>query len=396
MIRISSAAFLMLFGALSTAAAVPLRTHVVMATGQQLTHTTSGSLLTVKAVPEKAVAIHFTQYGNTVTLSATRTGEAKVMCEYADNRIGEVLLVTVVTPAVRQRYESTVSSLGSMEGVGESSISAVRDRVFVTGKLYSASDLERCVAREKESAGGVRMVCAARLASAAPAIHPELGFVPRASLELDESASSTSNAFTSGVEGPSTWSVVVRFGDVPVFRAAASDREAILGWSLGLVSRLNAIADESRRAAASGHPFPVAFRSAVNGSNVEIRGSWNFSQGSGGEVVAKVPADELRDTSAQSGIAAERLVAWWAALLEDAFRAYVFAERPIRSTGAATGSPLAPLYDNALRLRGSEMAPDSAGVALARGYFALQLESGREPLADVLTSIPADFTQAAP
>ena len=68
----------------------------------------------------------------------------------------------------------------------------------------------------------------------------------------------------------------------------------------------------------------------------------------------------------------------------------------LRSAGAATVSPLVPLYDAALRLRGSELASDSAGVALARGYFAMQFESGHEPLADVLTSIPADFTQAAP
>jgi len=377
------------FIALAATAAVggPLRTAVVMYPGQQITHTSTGALLTYTVTPPRSIGVKFDQYGNTARLNATKPGEMKVSFEFADNRIGEVLLVSVVKRDVFDRYERATNAMNSIDGAA---VSVAGKDVFVSGRLYSAADMQRCIDIE----ASVGAVCAAQMASAAPVVHPELGFVPRASLELIEKPKSVTSAFTSGVEGDSDWEAIVRFGDIPVLSVTESNRLELLRWALRFVSRVNAIAAAVRKSAAEGKTYPVTFHAAPDGTAFRIWCLWNFNQGSGGEVLAKIPARDLQPVTTQSGIAADRLINWWMALLQDSVRSYVLAERPLRSTGASSLSPLAPLYDNALRLRGSQLTTDSAAVALARGYFSLQFAAGRDPLADVLTTVPADFAAA--
>ena len=384
MIRLSALA-VALFAA-AGAVAGPLRIHVVMYPGQQVTHTSSGALLTVVVTPPGSIGVKFDQYGNTVRLNATKPGEMKVACEYADNRIGEVLLVSVVKKDVFDRFERAGSVLSGVEGA---TVSVAGRDVYVTGKLYSVADMQRCTDLE-----GSGVVCAAQMASAAPVVHPELGFVPRASLEIIERPNTVPSAFTTGVEGDSDWDAIVRFGDVPVLRVTEANRVGLLGWAIHLVGRLNGISSAVRKSAAEGRTYPVTFHAVSDGTSFRISALWNFDQGSGGEVLARIPARDLQAVSAQSGIAADRLIEWWMALLQDSMRGYILAERPIRSAGAATLSPLAGLYDNALRLRGSQLTADTAAVALARGYFSLQFAAGRDPFADVLTAVPADFAAA--
>lgn len=378
--------------AAAVAAPATLRVPLVMYPGQEVTHSTRDALLTVAATPKGRVAVHFDQYGNTVHLRATAAGEAKVLCELADNRIGEVLVVSVVKRETYDRYQRAVAAMSGVEGIDENSITAIGDRVVVAGTLYSVSDLQRC-ARLEQTKG---TVCAARLASAATVAHPELGFLARASVEIGEETRTVNSAFTSGVEGASQWNAVVRFGDVPVLRAAGGDRESLLGWTSKLVARLNAIAESARRDAEVGRPYPVTFRVSSNEGGYQISALWNFGQGKGGEVIAAIPADALQDVGRDAGNSADRLMQWWVALLQDSFRAYIMAERPIRSAGATTSSPLTALYNDALRLRGSQLSLDAAPVALARAYFAEQFAAGRDPLANLLTSIPSDFAPPSP
>jgi hypothetical protein len=391
MIMRALAGSLMALTAVSSLAAPPLRVPLVLAAGQKVTHATAAPLLTVTVVPPGSVVAQFDQYGTTVRLTGVRPGDAKVLCEYVDTHIGEVLVVSVVPREVAQQFERTSTALGGIEGLDAGSIVTTRTRVAVTGNVYASGDLQRCIAIEHTGAEtrAAAPVCAVHLSSAAAAVHPELGYVARASLQLEERAAAVGSAFTSGMEGSSTWSITIRYGDVPFLRAAASDRQALLGWAVPLVSRLNDIADRVGREAQSRHAYPVTFDSSAVGADYRINGHWNFNQGSGGELLARVPAAHLEDAGRAAGTSGDRFLRWSMALLQDAFRAYVLAERPLRTVSGPT-SPLRVLYDEALRLRGSQLTVDSAAVSLARAYFSQEFAAGHDPLAGVLAAVPAE------
>jgi hypothetical protein len=382
-----------------TALAAPEATRIplVMTTGQTVVHTAPTGLLTVTVVPRGSIVAHFDQYSGSVRLTAARLGVAKVLCEFVDNRIGEVLLVTVVSRSAQQRYERAAAALAGLEGIDGNSVLALPDRTAVVGTLYSMADFQRCLALERAGArGGDGVVCAARLSSAATALHPELGYLPRASLSVQERPATLSNTYTTGMEGESQWTALVRFGDVPVLRVGATDRNVLFGAATRFVARLNSIADRLRQDAAIGRAYPVTFTASSTGGFHQISAHWNFNQGSGGEMLLRVPAADLQEVSRESGVGGERLMQWWAALLQDSFRAYVLAERPLRTGGVSTPSPLAPLYNDALRLKGSQLAVDSSGASLSRAWFAQQFAAGRDPLTDLLIKVSPDFVQSTP
>lgn len=267
------------------------------------------------------------------------------------------------------------AALDGLEGLDASSFIAVNDRALVTGTVYSIDDLTKCVRYEADARGAA--ICAARLHSAAATVHAEHGWYPHASLEVVDDPSGTSIA-------------TVRFGDVPVLRAMSVNRKRLLSWTTAFVARVNRISTEITRNAHLGKPYPVTFHTSFGPKVYELRGSWNFDQGRGGDLVATVPVADLEAIAAVARVPPQRLFGWWTALLQDAFRLYLLSSRPMQ-TEVAGGSPLAPMYERSLAIRRAK--PDTTGgnIALPQAYFALRLASGQDPFESVLTTIPPAF-----
>src|SRR5258708_16045982 len=296
----------------SVAVAAPeaARIPLVMTSGQTVTHTAAAGLLTVTVVPPGSLVAHFDQYSGSLRLTASRPGVAKVLCEFVDNHIGEVLLVSIVSRDVLQEYERTTAALSGLEGVDSHSVLALPDRIAVVGTLYSMADLQRCLSLEHRTGRAHENgpVCAARISIAATVVHPELGYQSRARLAVQEQPSTVTSTYTAGMEGESKWTVLVRFGDVPVLRASATDRNALLGTATRLVARLNDIAERLRRDAGAGRAYPITFSASYAGAFHQISAHWNFNQGSGGEVLLRLPPADLQDVSHDSGLSGDRLL----------------------------------------------------------------------------------------
>lgn len=376
--------------AASAAAPATVRVPMVLYAGQQLQYTAQSPLLTVSIVHgAQAVDYRFDRYGRGLTLTAKAAGDAKILCEHADNRIGEVLLVTVVSREVHQRYERVVSAVSGLEGLSRRDVAVAGGTIVVAGNVYSQRDLLACTALEKTGSG---VVCAVRLSSASFVVQPTSPSTPRASLELEERATSIESGPTTGIEGNSKWFATVRVGDVPVLQLASPERTAVLATASKLVAGLNDVATKWRaNADETGRPYPVSFRMNSKPDGYEVTSLWNFRQGSKRERLATLSTADLQYASDKAGVPPERLVSWWAALLEDAFRCYFNAERPARSSTAQKRSPVVTLYEDALRLHGSSLDRYTAAVELSRAYFAKQLVNGSDPFAAILTTVPPDF-----
>ena len=266
------------------------------------------------------------------------------------------------------------SALSGIEGLDSGSFVSLNDRALISGTVYSIDDLTRCVRYESEARGSA--ICAVRLASVSAAVQPEHGWYPHASLEIIDDINGSL--------------VTVRFGDVPVLRGLSSDRKRLLSWTTALVSRLNRIATETTRNAHLGKPYPVTFHASFASNNFELRGSWNFDQGRGGDLVATIPAADLQPISAVANVPPERLFNWWAALLQDSFAMYVLSTRPMQ-TESSTPSPLKSMYERALSIRRAHPNTPSGATALALAYFSMSFSSGADPLDGVLTSVPPAF-----
>ena len=368
------------------AMAVPRNVPVVMHPGQELTYSAAAPLLTVTfgAGNARPVSMTFDRYATRIQLTAKTVGTATLLCEHADNRVGEIITVTVVPQRLYQLHQRVLNALGGVEGLTATDIT-VTDRIIITGNVYAQSDLERCIDLER---GEKSLVCGARLSSAAAFVTPGMGYNARANVEMEWLATDMAAA------DAATWRVTVRLGDVPVFAAVSRDRARVLTTAGALARKLNEMvvawrAETDRK----GMAYPVVFRSRKSAGGVDIVSTWSTGQGSAGQTLVTLPLEHLADIAGEARLDPERLVQWWLAILQDAFRMYFMAERPIR----ATASPLVELYQTALRLRRAALDERSAQTALARAYFGTQLAHGRDPFAKLLITPSADFmTSSAP
>lgn len=375
------------------ASAEPRHVSLVLYPGQELTHAAAAPLLTVNTIAggKSPLVVKFDQYGTRIQLLARSIGNATLLCEYSDNQVGEILSVSIVPRKLFDLHQRSLNALRGVEGLGPEDITVAGD-VVVTGLLYSQGDLERCLALERESPS---IVCAARLSSAAAIAAPSLGYAARANLESRWDAA-TYGADSGDSAFAPKWTATVRLGDVPVFRGISSDRARLVGTAARFTRRLNSVITEWRtETERKGTPYPVTFRAKPRGNTFELTALWSFGHGSKGDALATLSLDDLAPVAAAAGVTPDRLVQWWLAALEDAFRLYFMAERPVRAGATAATSPLLRLYQSALRLRHAELDPYSAPTAVARAYFAMRLSSARDPFETLLTTPPPDFARSA-
>jgi hypothetical protein len=223
-------------------------------------------------------------------------------------------------------------------------------------------------------------------------VAPSLGYAARANLQTHWDASAYGSENARGPSSEPKWTVTVRLGDVPVFRAVSVDRSRLVGTAGRLTRKLNTlIAAWRKETEQKGTAYPVTFHAWPRRGAFELAARWSFGHGSTGDLLATPLLDDLAPVAAEAGVTSDRLMQWWLALMEDAFHLYFMAERPVRAGAAATTSPLLRLYQSALRLRHAELDPHSAPTAVARAYFAMRLASARDPFETLLSSPPADF-----
>ncbi|HUF17353.1 MAG TPA: hypothetical protein VMS12_04825 [Thermoanaerobaculia bacterium] len=403
---------LVVFSAVSVIAApAKVRRTVVMAQGEKLTLPTRSPVTTISSPQgtnqgmQQVVRYVFQQYDQSVLLDAVRIGEAKLLIEGTDSRIGEVLNVIVTNKDMAARHRNVVGTLAGVVGITSEDVHIAGDLIVVTGEVFSLTDLNRCVALAAQTAapparGMARtphrspVACLTRMSSAAPAIFPDRGYIPAISLEVEEQIVPLSDANTPGGEGESMWSAVVRLGDVPVLMMDSSERATLIQRVANLAGNLSRASAEWRAAAEKNEVYPTVFQARSSGGRYEISMVWRFDQGTRGESLIQFTPQEVQRASMRAGGASDRLVAWWTALMQDSFRLYYLAQRPSGTLSSSANDPLLPVYESAVRLADGKFERTNSAVAVARGYYALKTATGRDPFEDLLTRPPADFTGA--
>ncbi|HUF18073.1 MAG TPA: hypothetical protein VMS12_08535, partial [Thermoanaerobaculia bacterium] len=195
---------LVVFSAVSVIAApAKVRRTVVMAQGEKLTLPTRSPVTTISSPQgtnqgaQQVVRYVFQQYDQSVLLDAIRIGEAKLLIEGTDSRIGEVLNVIVTNKNMAARHRNVVGTLAGVVGITSEDVHIAGDLIVVTGEVFSLTDLNRCGALAAQMAAppARRMArtphrspvaCLTRMSSAAPAIFPDRGYIPAISLEVEE------------------------------------------------------------------------------------------------------------------------------------------------------------------------------------------------------------------
>jgi hypothetical protein len=384
----------------AVAQAVPVRKAIVVEKGQRVAHEAAASILTVTTAPlaltGTVVRVKFDQYGQTVSIEALKPGEVKLMLEYADGRIGEVLNVLVTDKAVAERQRFIASSVAAIEGLSADSVFATASHILVAGEVYSVADLRRCEALEsgarvgKGKAKGPEVVCGVRLRSSAAALFPAAGYVPSANVVINESPVAVSGEIE-GLEGDSIWRATVRLGDVPFLEIASSSRPTLVTRAARAVTALDTAIAEWKRNADAGRTYPTTFGLGRTGNAYEMTMQWKFDQGTRGAALIEISPDDVIEISSRSGGGVERLLQWWAATLHDAFRLYFMANVPIKTTPPGTVTPLLAVYNKALELHGGHLEREDAPVAMAQAYTALRWSSASDPFGTVLTTVPGGF-----
>jgi len=390
----------------------PQRKRIVMYKGEQLVVTTEGSIATVTAPAgtndgaNQIVRYVFDQYGRNIALQALKVGEVKLLVENTDSQIGEIAHVIVTDKPTSDRYRYVVGALTGIQGIASEDIHVAGDQVIVTGNVYSVPDLSRCSVLETQKMAAPappprkprnapaplpKILCMAHLSSGAPAIYPQLGYIPAVSLQINETASAMSGGPTTGMEGSSSWAGIVRLGDIPVLTLTSPDRVQLIARAARFAKKLDRSVVEWKKQAESNRVYPTTFNARLVAGTYEIGMTWKYDQGTRGEALIGLTPEELQQASVRSGGGSDRLIQWWSGILQDAFRLYYLATRPSRTLSSAGQGPLLPLYQNALRLSGSNFERSNAPVALARSYFSIKSATGKDPFENLLTQPPADF-----
>lgn len=360
--------------------------------GQKVAHAAAAPVLTVTALPvgTKAVSASFDRYRHEIRIDGRSSGEAKLLVEHADGRIGEILDVVVVAAPVQAVVRNVVAALTGLEGFGADSVFVRGKNVVIAGKAYSPEHLSRCRDATSLGRGDVKVVCVAGLAGAALAVDPKAVVTPSAWVDVEEGTPTRSSVTSQALEEEAFWTVTVRLGDVPIARLSSANRPAILGSAVDLAEGLNRIHRvwEERRGARA--PYPVEFRAKCTGPSCTLSSVWSYEQGKAGEVIARFPHEAALAAMPGAAVPMDDLVSWWAALLEDAFHLYHLGEKPVRTATASSPSPLQLLYDAALRL-GPGAGATSGAPQFGRAHFSLIFSMGEDPFDGVLAKVPVDF-----
>jgi hypothetical protein len=389
----------LLMAVLSAAAlrAEPARRLVVVPKGDQQILSTGGSIISVSTPPGSPTGIvhyGFQQYSQTITLDALKPGEVKLLVEYTDSSIGDIIDVIVTERKTFDLWRSTVAQLAGLPGLDEGSILPAGNHIVVTGTLYSAADVSRCLALQTASPKAVPdVICATRMSSVATVVYPDAGSLPLANIELTQSAPPIASETTHGLEGLAKWTLTVRFGDIPALVISSMNRDDLLFRAAVFAWRVNhAASDWRQHISGAATPYPTTFQGIRAGSKWNIGMIWRFDQGTHGEPLIQLTPSDVADIAGSAG-GADRAVGWSAAILQDAFRMYEMAQRPTRTISEGS-APLVKLYEAALGMAPS-LDRTSAPVALARAWYSLQLVAGQDPVASLPSRPPATFNAAA-
>jgi hypothetical protein len=387
-----------LFGAISIHAA-PMRRSVVMGLGETTVVTTKSSIATVTTPPGSPAVVAWTpeQYGNNISLKALKKGEVKLLVESTESRITEIVNVIVADKKVADRYRFIAGSLAGIEGLQPSDITLGDNAVVVGGTVYSLKDLQRCRAIDtstaKASAKVPATLCVARLSSAVPAVRQELGYMPAASVSFAETPLPAAAGSTEGAEGNSTWSATIRVGDVPVMELSSANRADLFVRAARLAAKVNLLAAEWSTAAQKGTPYPTTFNYYGTATGYDLTAQWKYTQGTRGESLIRLTPDDLLQATMRSGGGVERMIQWWAALMQDAFRMYYMAALPAKSS-VGTDPLLRKTYQHAVTLTGTQLDRATSATAIARAIAAERWSEGHDPFEGLLTTIPAEFQPA--
>ena len=380
----------------STLAAKPLRRSVVLAVGEQQVYTSGATIATVTTpagISASVVTYAPEQYGNNITLRATRKGETKLLIESTESKIAEVLRVIVGDKVTVDRYRFVTGSLAGVEGLSASDVHLAGNSVVITGTVFSPNDLQRCRALETSAPKNAPTRCVAALSDAVPAVSETLGYDAAANLIVEEQPLPAPAGGMEGSEGDSQWRATLRLGDVPILTMQSANRSDMVMRAAQFASKLNQISSDWKIAADQARQYPATFSVKAIPNGYNIVGQWKFDQGTKGEPLIALHPDELQAATMQSGGGVERLVQWWAALLQDSFRMYNMASLPALSASAAN-SPLRATYEHAVALHKGQLDRTSAAPSIARAVAAQRWSSGLDPFASLLTSIPSDFHPA--
>jgi hypothetical protein len=398
--------FLMLFVAVPLPAQQVVRNTIVLAAGETVVYTSASQIATL-ATPAgtntgagEVIRYQFDQYDTNIAIRGTKPGEVKLLIEGTTQRITEVVNVVVLEPAVADRYRFAVSSIAGIEGLSPASVHVGGRQVAVVGTVYSVADLNRCIALEgqyvetgskKKKAEPVPPVsCLVDLSPAAPAVFPQQGYVPHVNVRLTELIGDPNAAVVEARERQTPWAAEVRLAQVPVLTLSSANRADLVARVSDFSRRLERAIAEWKKQAAANRIYPATFQVRPAAGAYELGMTWKYEQGRFGEALIRLTPEELQGASMRSGGGAERLVQWWAALLQDAFRLYFMSLRPAH--GAA---PLNDLYQNAVKLAPGAFDRASAPVAAARAHFAMRAASGKDPFEELLVRPPAEFQPSA-
>lgn len=371
-----------------------------MGVGEQTVVTTASSIATVTTPPGSVGVVSFApeQYGNTISIGALKKGEAKLLVESTQSRISEIISVVVVDKTVAARYRFVAGSLAGIEGLQPGDLTTGDNAVIVGGTVYSARDLQRCRAIDTSAAKASPKTpvtfCVARLSSALPAVNLQAPYEPATSVTFTEAPLPAASGAIEGSEGGSSWSAIIRLGDVPVLELASANRAELFVRAARLAAQMNRLAAAWRVAAEKRAPYPVTFVYYGTATGYDLTAQWKFDQGTRGETLVKLTPDDLLQATMRSGGGTERMIQWWAALMQDAFRMYYIAALPSRtSVGAAP--LLKETYLHAVSLNGGPLNRTNAAIAVARAVAAARWSRGHDPFDGILTSIPAEFQPPA-
>jgi hypothetical protein len=372
------------------------RRNVILGVGEEVVHMTGVSIATVTTPPgtaSEAVRFAAEQYGNAVRLRGIKKGDAKLLVESTAARIEEVVHVTVMEKGAAERARQIVTTFANAEGIGRDSVHVASDIVMISGTAFSPADHARC--RNAESTASkkspVTVVCAARMNSAAFVVDGGTDYVPIASVAMREETTAASGEVPAGSEGASRWVAELRFGDVPFAELASNDHSALLRKSGAVVAKLRKASEEWKKAAdTQNRIYPVLVHSRRTTSGYELAMQWRLDQGTRGDSIAEFSFDDLQHAVNTAGTAPDRVVEWWAGLLQDAFRLYHLGGLPLR-TGASPA--LTSIYRSALSLENTPLGRSNAALRVARSFTATRWSSGADPLERLATAVPASFEQ---
>jgi hypothetical protein len=171
---------------------------------------------------------------------------------------------------------------------------------------------------------------------------------------------------------------------------SSTNRADLFVRAARLAAKVNLLAAEWSTAAQKGTPYPTTFNYYGTATGYDLTAQWKYTQGTRGESLIRLTPDDLLQATMRSGGGVERMIQWWAALMQDAFRMYYMAALPAKSS-VGTDPLLRRIYQHAVTLNGTQLDHATSATAIARAIAAERWSEGHDPFEGLLTTIPAEF-----